>query len=148
MRSSGVILRRPVGSDGPFREHADLPTHLSDDGLKHTPRKIRTKPKKQPSRANNEKAAREAALVFEREEERREAGRRRKRPQGRRSASNVSRRLRRRRRRSMKPKGGMTERAAAIEAERDALERRSQTEDARWEKQKEKLEAALRRARD
>ena len=35
-----------------------------------------------------------------------------------------------------------------IEYERAALDRRSQAEDARWEKQKEKLEIALRRARD
>jgi len=28
----GVVLRRPVGSNGPFREHADLPTHLAGDG--------------------------------------------------------------------------------------------------------------------
>jgi hypothetical protein len=38
-------------------------------------------------------------------------------------------------------------RAGTIEAERAALEKRSQAEDARWEKQKEKLEIALRRAR-
>jgi hypothetical protein len=35
-----------------------------------------------------------------------------------------------------------------IKRDRAALDRRSQAEDARWEKQKEKLEAALRRARD
>jgi colicin import membrane protein len=35
-----------------------------------------------------------------------------------------------------------------IEQDRAALDRRSQAEEARWEKQKEKLETALRRARD
>ena len=35
-----------------------------------------------------------------------------------------------------------------IKRDRAALDRRSQAEDARWEKQKEKLETALRRARD
>jgi len=35
-----------------------------------------------------------------------------------------------------------------IEKDRAALDRRSQAENARWEKQKEKLEAALRRAND
>jgi colicin import membrane protein len=35
-----------------------------------------------------------------------------------------------------------------IERERAALDRRSQAEDARWAKQKQKLETALRRARD
>src|SRR6476660_4723601 len=28
MRKPGVVLRRPVGSDGPFDEHAELPTNL------------------------------------------------------------------------------------------------------------------------
>jgi colicin import membrane protein len=38
-------------------------------------------------------------------------------------------------------------RASTIEAERAAVEKRSQAEDAGWEKQKEKLDIALRRAR-
>jgi hypothetical protein len=38
-------------------------------------------------------------------------------------------------------------RAAAIQAEVEALEKRSQTKEARWDKEKERLEAALRRAR-
>jgi len=36
----------------------------------------------------------------------------------------------------------------AIEAERAALDKRAEDEEVRWEKRKEKLEAALRRARD
>jgi hypothetical protein len=38
-------------------------------------------------------------------------------------------------------------RAAAIQAEVEALEKRSQAEKARWDKEKERFEAALRRAR-
>ena len=38
-------------------------------------------------------------------------------------------------------------RAAAIQAEVEALEKRSQAEKARWDKEKERLQAALRRAR-
>ncbi|CAN7231036.1 hypothetical protein LJR220_000839 [Bradyrhizobium sp. LjRoot220] len=38
-------------------------------------------------------------------------------------------------------------RAAAIQPEVEALEKRSQTENARWDKEKEQLGAALRRAR-
>jgi hypothetical protein len=37
---------------------------------------------------------------------------------------------------------------STIEAERAALEKRSEAEDERWQRQKEKLEAALRRAGD
>src|SRR5438105_15536103 len=29
MRKPGVILRRPVGSNGPFKEHADTPTRMT-----------------------------------------------------------------------------------------------------------------------
>jgi hypothetical protein len=36
------------------------------------------------------------------------------------------------------------ERAGAIEAQRDAFEKRSYVEDARWQKQKEKLQIVLR----
>ena len=39
-------------------------------------------------------------------------------------------------------------RASAIAAERASVEKRSQAEDARWEKQKQKLHLALRRARE
>ena len=28
MAHPGIVLKRPVGSDGPFREHAELPSHL------------------------------------------------------------------------------------------------------------------------
>jgi hypothetical protein len=39
-----------------------------------------------------------------------------------------------------------TKRAETIQAETEALEKRSQAEDARWDTEKEKLKAALRRA--
>jgi hypothetical protein len=46
-----------------------------------------------------------------------------------------------------KAEQGHAKRAAAIEAEVEALEKRSQIEEARWDKEKERLEATLRRAR-
>ena len=61
MSKPGVVLRRPVGSDGPFREHADLPTDLADGGLKHKPKKTLTKPKEQVPRATDD--TRSCALV-------------------------------------------------------------------------------------
>ena len=76
MSKPGVVLRRPVGSDGPFREHADLPTDLADDGPKHRPKKTLAKPKEQVPRTTDDEAARKAALAFEKEERRREKQRR------------------------------------------------------------------------
>src|SRR5712672_2421835 len=63
MSKPGVILRRPVGSDGPFKEDADLPTNLSDDEVGQKPRKPSSKAKQH--RAIGGKAACEAALAFE-----------------------------------------------------------------------------------
>jgi hypothetical protein len=39
------------------------------------------------------------------------------------------------------------ERAGAIQAEADAIEKRAQAENARWKQEKERLDAALQRAR-
>ena len=66
MSKPGVVLRRPVGSDGPFSEHADLPTDLAGHGPKHKPRN------EQAPRTTDDTAARTAALAFEREQRRRE----------------------------------------------------------------------------
>jgi colicin import membrane protein len=138
MRKPGVILRRPVGSNGPFKEHAELPKHLSDE-VKGRPEKRHSKPTKQPSRIDD-KAARKAALAFEREQRQRESERRRE------EAAQAKERERRQ-------KAVAKAQAAIEQAKRDhdkrasALEERLQAENARWEKQRQKLETALRRAR-
>ena len=44
MAKPGVVLRRPVGSDKPFSEQADLPTHLSNAEPKHGPMRAGAKP--------------------------------------------------------------------------------------------------------
>jgi len=47
----GVLLRRPVGSSGPFKEHADLPEHLSSS-------ETTDKPKKSHNRRRNNRPGR------------------------------------------------------------------------------------------
>ena len=76
MSKPGVVVRRPVGSDGPFREHADLPTDLAGDGPKPRPKNTLAKPKDQVPRTTDDTAARKTALAFEREQRRRENQRR------------------------------------------------------------------------
>src|SRR4051794_31228129 len=76
MRKPGLILRRPIGSNAPFKEHADLPTHLPGGELKGRPAKPSAKLKHQPPRQIDDQAARKAALAFEREQGRRESERR------------------------------------------------------------------------
>src|SRR3954454_24583841 len=61
MRKPGVILRRPIVSIGPFKEHPDLPTHLPGDQFKGRPEKRRAKVQKRPSCNIDDKAARHGA---------------------------------------------------------------------------------------
>ena len=64
MSKPGVVLRRPVGSAGPFREHADLPTDLAGDGPKLRPKKTLAKPKDQVPRTTDDTVARKAAQRY------------------------------------------------------------------------------------
>ncbi|MCA1372317.1 MULTISPECIES: cell envelope biogenesis protein TolA [unclassified Bradyrhizobium] len=150
----GVVLRRPVGSDGPYTESAELPTDLGDGETK--PRsKSKSKSKKRPaktarniSREIDAAAARKAAAAFEKEERRREAAR----------AKEEAARAKERARRDKavaaaeaaldKARREHEAKAEAIEAERAALEARAEAEQERWDKQRHKLDQALRRARE
>lgn len=144
MSKPGVILRRPAGSSGRFAEHSDLPTGDEAEGRRE---RHRPKAKKLPPPKISEKAARKAALDFERERKRHEAKRRRE--------VTAEAKKRERRERAVakaqavfdKAKRDHEARTAAIEADRAAVDKRAQNEEARWEKQREKLAAALRGAR-
>jgi hypothetical protein len=143
MAKPGVVLRRPVGSDGSFSEHAELPTDLGGAG----PTKAARKAKKPSSRPVDKAAERKAAFDYEREQRRRELepakeeAARQKDRERRQQAVDKARAV------LDKAEQEHAKRAAAIQAEVEALEKRSQTEEARWDKEKERLEAALRRAR-
>src|SRR6188472_2236181 len=61
MAKPGVVLRRPVGSDGSFGEHAELPTNLGGSGPKKNARRPKgPKAKKPSSRPVDEAAERKA----------------------------------------------------------------------------------------
>src|ERR1700722_2189061 len=71
MAKPGVVLKRPVGSDGPFGENAELPKNLGQDGEKKAARKPPAQARKssaQPDMA----VERKAAQAYERESRRRE----------------------------------------------------------------------------
>jgi hypothetical protein len=147
MSRPGVILKRPVGSDGPFKENAELPTQLPGDGGRQ-PKKTRTQSKRRPSRGADPDAERRAALAFQKEEKRRERERRREEAAREKQRERGQRAIDKAQAAFDEAERKHDERMAAVETERDALEKRSQAEDARWAKEKEKLQSALRRARD
>ena len=149
MAKPGIVLRRPVGSDGSFGEHAELPTDLGDGErpAKAVRKSKGHKAKKPSSRPVDKAAERKAALAFEKEQKRRERER---------ASEEVARQKERERRQEAVDKAQAAletaerehaKRAAAIQLEVDALEKKSQAEDARWDKERGRLEAALRHAR-
>ena len=74
MKKPGVVLKRPVGSNGPFGEHAELPTGLGEGDVKSTKagRKPQSqKPKKVPPPVDKV-AERKVALAYEREQKHRD----------------------------------------------------------------------------
>jgi colicin import membrane protein len=148
MSKPGVVLRRPVGSHGPFREHADLPTQFADDLPKHRPKKTAAKPKAGIPRPIDDKAARKAAIAFEREQRRREGQRRKEEAARARQAQRREQAIAKAQAALEKSGREHDERAASIAAERKRLEKKLQQEDARWAKEQERLKDALRRARE
>jgi hypothetical protein len=148
MAKPGVVLKRPVGSTGPFREHAELPAKLGVGGKPNKAlRKEGQKPKKDAARPVDEVAERKAALAYERERKRRE------REQAKEEAARQKERERRQQAIDKaqaaldRAEAEHSDRAAAMQAEAKALEKRSQAEDARWDKERERLTAALKKAR-
>jgi colicin import membrane protein len=146
MAKPGVVLRRPVGSNGLFSEHPALPKGLPTDKVKERPTKPR--PKTKAPRKFDDEAAREAAIAFEREQKRRDIARRKEEAAREKERKRREQAIAKAERGLEQAKQEHETKTKKIEYERAALDRRSQAEDARWEKQKEKLEIALRRARD
>src|SRR3569832_1463795 len=146
MSKPGVVLKRAAGSNGRFAEHSDLPSDLRSTGMGDRCDGRRAKPAKQLRPEISERDARKAAVEFEKEQKRRKAERRRE------EAGREKDRKRREKATATaqaaldKAERVHAKRAAEIQAEVEALENRSRAEDDRWEKERERLQAALRRA--
>jgi colicin import membrane protein len=156
MAKPGVVLKRAVGSKGAFTENAELPKSLPTG--KPVPR---AKPKAKVKAAKGKKgpsadivsladarAAKHAAVLYEKERARQE----------RQEAKEEAKRQKERERRdeAVAAAEAVLEKAikrhnairATIANEREALDRRDEQEEARWEKEKKTLETELRQAGD
>jgi colicin import membrane protein len=146
MAKPGIVLRRPVGSNKPFREHSELPTAASLDAHVREPKPPRTKARPSQERKVDEKAERAAAAAFEKEE--------RKREQRRQREETAAEKLRARRKVAIEKaetalaeaRRDHDERSALIEKAREAAVHRAEEEDKRWQKVKTRLEASLRKS--
>jgi colicin import membrane protein len=148
MAKPGVVLKRPAGSSGRFAEHSDLPTSLGDERADARHKKGRSRAKTRTPPKISDKAAREAAAEFEQEQKRREAERQRE-------EAALAKERERREKAVAKAQAALEKaerehgkKATAIRIEAEMLEKRSAAEEARWERVRERLQAALRRARE
>lgn len=149
MAAPGIVLKRPVGSSGPFREHAELPKNMGSGRRRSRPAaKVATgRSPRTSNRAADPAAERRSALAFEKGEKRRE------RERAKEEAALQKERERRQAAVEKAQRAFDTARqkheatVAGIQSEAQALEKRSEAEEERWAKEKARLEDALRRAR-
>jgi hypothetical protein len=146
MAKPGVVLKRPVGSNGPFGEHAELPKNLEQGERKKPFHKSSAKAKKSfglPDKVTDRKAAQ----AYERERQRRE----------REEAKQEATRQRERERRQEaidkaqaaldKADKEHMQRVAALRTQIEAIENKLNTANADWDREEGRLKAALQRAR-
>jgi colicin import membrane protein len=141
MAKPGIVLKRPVGSQEPFQEHAKLPEDISGSSEPRKRGKARTR-KTRYSKIDD-KTARKAAQAYEREQKKRDFERRKEVAEGERRDKAVAKAEAA----IEAAKRDHEQRAHKIETERAAIEKRSEAEQSRWDKLKEKLDNVLHRAR-
>jgi colicin import membrane protein len=147
MSKPGVVLKRPAGSNGRFAEHSDLPAALGSAEKEDRQESGREKPRKRAAPKISEPDARKAAAEFEKEQKRRDAERRREEADRERDRQRRERATAKAQAALEKAEREHAKRAMDIQAEVEALEKRSRAESDRWEKERERLQAAVRRAR-
>jgi colicin import membrane protein len=155
LAAPGVVLRRPVGSDGAFAEKAALPKApevrkaTADDRPKQAPAK------KEADAKSDEKAERDAAAALEKEKERQELEREKKRQELERQKKKAEEeRARKQRERAIakadaafaRARARHDEAVASIKQRREELDKDEVRENDRWEREQQAHEDALKEA--
>jgi len=157
MKRPGVVLKRPIGTTGPFSENPELPKDLWKGTVPKIvrPKKERgtkTEHKAAPKKAHIHKRSEAAILSFEkargkrererqREEENEEARREKEQARIERAIAEADQAFEAARQRHQ-------DIMSAIQQEQEKLERRADAERKRWDKERRNLEAARQRATD
>lgn len=156
----GVVLKRAVGSSGEFKQNAELPENLPGirppkrDAPRPQPPRPKSKPQRKPQAGQrlqktkpSPKDDRAAVISFEKERAKR--AKEREREEARLQKAHDARRRARDKAEAVLEEAREAHESAmaAIEREREALDRRAGKETARWEAQRQKLAAAVEHAR-
>jgi colicin import membrane protein len=149
MAKPGVVLRRAVGTDANFSEHAEFPKDLPGVEINGTHGKRAPKsPAAPPPRKLNDNVAREAAMAYAREQNRLDRERRRHEAAQEAERNRRSQAVAKAEATLEKAKRTHDTKIEEIAAARSALDRQAKAEENRWDKQRAKLQAALDRARE
>jgi len=143
----GVVLRRPVGTDQPFREEAEASEAAFDGQAAREPKATRPRRKPVLAKATDRKEEREAARAFERERGRRERRGRQEAAERRKEAVRRDRAIAIATAAMEKAEARHEATVAEIEQARAALDARADREAGRWRREREALEDRLRQAR-
>ena len=146
MARPGVVLRRPVGTDQAYSEHAEASLSLPHQKAKASASKPRTRPLKQAKPANK-KADRAAALAFAREQKRRAQRSRQEEAALHKEGERRDRVLAAAEAALEEAQAGHARTLREIGKAQARLDRKASGEEARWKREKERLDDALRRAR-
>lgn len=163
MAAPGVVLRRPVGSDGAFGEKAALPEAPPDTGKKHpAPRADKPASKSRPDlklvetekreeaaarkRAEAAEREKEAAAAREKEEKRRELERRKKEAEEARARKQREQKIARVNAAFERARARHDEVLQSLTKRRKELDDDEAREDERWEREQREHADALREA--
>jgi colicin import membrane protein len=139
----GIVLRRPVGTAGAFRETSGLPKALVGAEAGKTPESRPARPAK--AAKTHDAPARKAAEGFDRERRKREEARRHEEAAEAKKRERRSTRIAKAQAAIDAAEAEHDERTAAFEAERENIQKRADAEERRWETRREQLREALHR---
>lgn len=149
----GIVLRRPVGSKGIYKEKPDAPKSLPLDAppLSRTAKKKPSR-KSKPAKPGAQKADKAAILSFEKAKAKRDAARReqkeREEAERKKDEARNARAVAKADEALARAKDKHEDIMAKIEAEREKVDLRAEAERRRWEDERRDLEAARKRARE
>jgi len=146
MEKPGVILRRPVGTDAPFREKADLPISLPDHTPKREPK--RRLARKRPVTNVHPKGEKAAILDFEKEKAKRDKARAQEEAARVKEKAALERAEKRQEKMAAKAQAALDKARKRHEARLAELERGIGDERARWGREERALKDAVREARE
>jgi hypothetical protein len=143
MAHPGVVLRRPVGTDDAFTEDAEVSSAVLTGRAKAQ----RPKPRSpEPPKPKDRHAGRKAAAAYEKEQQRREQRERKEEAARQREGARRDEAIAAARAALDEAENAHGRIVKGIEQAQAALDKKSSAEEARWQKEREKLQDALRRA--